>query len=415
MVNVVGNVRELQGAGRANALGLGPEALQGARGPAGPQPATREGGFGADGAEVSPEAQQEGAAANNKPEMRQQMQQAMNDARLTAEVQAVHQAQAAAQAAAQKAQQGQQQGGDAQQDPNAGQDQVAAAMQQLGQDYQNIKQNGGAISPQVEKLVQQTLGVGGQQNGDQQDQQKAQGAGQGQENGGPQGGQDAGGNGQPGGGEQPQAAGGPGGGEQPQAVGAPGGGAPGGGPGAGGPRGTGGAGEAAGAPDTATVSPPPELQGNDQRMADFINKYLQDQRSPAANQHAGEMMVKYGKQYKVDPMALLAVAGHETQFGKTGIGVRGMLGVGAYDANPRNAVNNPGFSGVENQIRRGAQTFAKLRARGGSGPNDAMGRQLAAVNRGGWATDRNWHNGVSAMYNKVSRAANQYNQTHPVA
>jgi hypothetical protein len=143
------------------------------------------------------------------------------------------------------------------------------------------------------------------------------------------------------------------------------------------------------------------LQGDDKKTADAINQYLTKKGSPAADKNAGELMVKYGKQYGVDPRALLAIAGQETQYGKLGVGVNGMLGVGAYDNDPNNSTRNKAFSGVETQIRRGAETFARLRAKGGASANDSMSAQLAAVNKAGWATDRNWHNGVSSIYNQI--------------
>jgi hypothetical protein len=373
-----------------------------------------EGGLpGGDLANFSPEALQQAGGAAMNPQMQQQMKQMMNDARLMSDIQAVEQAQMAAQqaqAAAQQVQQAAQQPqgpGQAPPDPTAAIAAAQGATQKLGSDYQNIKQGGGAISPQVEQQVRQVLGIDKQDAAQQQQAQQA-----------PQGGQDPAGQAGPGGpdaGPQGAAPGDAGTGPDDAGMG-PGDAGP--GPGDAGPGGpTGPTDGPAGAegPDQATATPPPDLSGDDRRQADFINDYLRQQGSPAAGQQAGELMVKYGKQYNVDPMALLAIAGQETVYGKKGIGVNGMLGVGAYDANPRNAVNNRSFSGVENQIRRGAQTFARLRARGGSNAQDSMGRQLAAVNRAGWATDRNWHNGVASHYNRIVRSANQYNQTHPAA
>jgi hypothetical protein len=147
------------------------------------------------------------------------------------------------------------------------------------------------------------------------------------------------------------------------------------------------------------------LTADDQKVADFINNYLEEKGSPAAGQGAGEMMVKYGKEYDVDPLVLLSIAGQETQYGKTGIGVNGMLGVGAYDSDPNNATRNPAFSGIENQIRRGAETFSRLRANGGSSSSDSIADQTAAVNKAGWATDQNWHNGVTSIYNSIAKQA----------
>lgn len=144
---------------------------------------------------------------------------------------------------------------------------------------------------------------------------------------------------------------------------------------------------------------------SDKDMASYIDSYLEKKGSPAAGSGAGAMMVKYGKENDVDPLVLLAIAGQETQYGTKGIGVNGMLGVGAYDADPRNAVNNEHFSGVENQIKIGAETFAKLRAKGGASSSDDMSAQTAAVNSAGWASDSNWHNGVDALYKSISADA----------
>jgi hypothetical protein len=117
------------------------------------------------------------------------------------------------------------------------------------------------------------------------------------------------------------------------------------------------------------------------------------------------MMVKYGKEYDVDPLVLLSIAGQETNYGKAGIGVNGMLGVGAYDSDPNNATRNPKFSGLENQIKVGAQTFANLREKGGSSSDASIADQTAAVNKAGWATDQNWHNGVTSIYNSIANKA----------
>jgi len=157
-----------------------------------------------------------------------------------------------------------------------------------------------------------------------------------------------------------------------------------------------------------TASAPINLTGNDKKTADFINDYLAKKGSPAAGKGAGEMMVKYGKEYNVDPLVLLAIAGLETGYGKLGVGVNGMLGVGAYDSDPNNSTRNPAFSGIENQIRVGAKTFANLRAKGGSSPDAPIGEQLLAVNRAGWATDPNWHTKVAGVYNNIVADAGRY-------
>ena len=74
------------------------------------------------------------------------------------------------------------------------------------------------------------------------------------------------------------------------------------------------------------------------------------------------------------------------------------MGVGAYDSDPNNATRNSKFSGVENQINVGARTFANLRAKGGSSADASIAEQTSAVNKAGWATDQNWHKGVTSIY-----------------
>lgn len=149
------------------------------------------------------------------------------------------------------------------------------------------------------------------------------------------------------------------------------------------------------APPSEPASPLLEgLRNNFSPDAMFIERHLEKSGSPAAGRGVGEMMVRYGREYDVDPRILLAIAGHETGYGKLGVGMNGMLGVGAYDSDPDNATRNPEFSGLENQVRKGAETFANLRARAGVGPDAPIEVQLQAVNRAGWATDPAWYLGV---------------------
>lgn len=137
----------------------------------------------------------------------------------------------------------------------------------------------------------------------------------------------------------------------------------------------------------------------DKGMSGFIDKYLQDRGSPAAGQGAGDLFTKYGKQYNVDPLVLLAISQHETNHGKLGVGIRKMLGVGAYDSNPNGKTP---YDGMEQQIRSGAKTFNNLRKKGGSSPDASIAQQLAAVNKAGWATDKQWHSKVMKHYNQIS-------------
>ncbi len=137
-------------------------------------------------------------------------------------------------------------------------------------------------------------------------------------------------------------------------------------------------------------------------MAKAIDSFLAEQGS-SAPEGTGALFVKAGKENDVDPLILLSIAGQETQWGKTGIGINGWMGVGAYDSDPNNATRNSKFSGVENQINVGARTFHNLREKGGSSSGDSIAAQTSAVNKAGWATDQNWHNGVTSIYqNKVA-------------
>lgn len=145
---------------------------------------------------------------------------------------------------------------------------------------------------------------------------------------------------------------------------------------------------------------PPELAGDDQKLAAFIDKELKG--TPLAGQGLGAHFVKAGRENKVDPLALLAISRHETGHGKLGVGVTKHMGVGAYDSNPNGKTK---FDGAVQQIYSGAKTFANLREKGGSNANESIDRQLSAVNKGGWATDKNWHKGVGKHYSDIANSA----------
>ena len=138
--------------------------------------------------------------------------------------------------------------------------------------------------------------------------------------------------------------------------------------------------------------------------AQAVDKYLSQKGSQAGKAKFGELAEKYGQQFDVDPLILLAIAGHETSFGTAGVGLNGLLGVGAYDSDPNNSTRNSKFSGVEQQLKVGAETFANLRKKGGSNSSDPINQQTAAVNKAGWASDPNWHNGIDRMYQQVKGA-----------
>lgn len=145
---------------------------------------------------------------------------------------------------------------------------------------------------------------------------------------------------------------------------------------------------------------PGTTAGDDPALASRIDDYLAGQGSPAAGQGAGDLMTRWGQEYDVDPMLLLAIAGHETGFGKLGVGMDKMLGVGAFDDNPDGQTH---FNGLSTQIEVGAKTFANLREQGGAGPDSSIEDQLRAAGQK-WATDPNWANGVMRHYQQIREA-----------
>jgi len=157
----------------------------------------------------------------------------------------------------------------------------------------------------------------------------------------------------------------------------------------------------------ANGAAPLNMNGQEAKTAKFIDQYLQKKGSPMAGKGAGEMMVKYAKEYNMDPLILLAIARQETNMGKAGIGINGCLGVGAYDSNPTNALTNPKFAGMENQLRVGAKTFDNLRSKGGSNANASVEQQIAAAGKK-WATDPNWAKGVTSIYNQIRSEFQQF-------
>lgn len=136
-------------------------------------------------------------------------------------------------------------------------------------------------------------------------------------------------------------------------------------------------------------------KSSDPELAAKIDAYLDERNSPGAG--SGNLFVENGKKHNVDPLLLLAIAGHETGYGTLGIGANGMLGVGAYDDNPENALNDPQFAGIANQLNVGGRTFAHWRQHFGGSPDDSIQDQVVMVGQK-WATDPNWHNGVMRHY-----------------
>jgi len=86
------------------------------------------------------------------------------------------------------------------------------------------------------------------------------------------------------------------------------------------------------------------------------------------------------------------------------------MGVGAYDHNPNGKTP---YDGAVQQIYSGAKTFANLRAKGGATAEDPMSKQLSAVNKAGWATDKKWHSGVGKAYNNIVDKANAGSGSKP--
>lgn len=281
------------------------------------------------------------------------------------------------------------------------QQEIAVTEQQLGQaqqsgDEQQVQQ----LSQKLEALkaeLAQLTGQGGEGAGAGGEGAPAGGGGGGAPEGG---GAPAGGGGAPaGGGGAPAGGGGaPAGGGGGAPDGGGGGAAPvngGGGANTGGANGTD---QVGGVQDTQQV--PPELAGDDKKMAEFIESKLAG--TPLEGKGLGAHFVAAGKKNNVDPLALAAISKHETGHGKLGVGVAKHMGVGAFDSSP----NTPRkWDGAVNQIYSGAKTFANLRRKGGSNADAPLGQQLAAVNRAGWATDKSWHSKVGKAYNSYASSA----------
>jgi hypothetical protein len=99
---------------------------------------------------------------------------------------------------------------------------------------------------------------------------------------------------------------------------------------------------------------------------------------------------QYGSLYGVDPLLLVAIGIHETNWGKTGLGRKGLiLGVGAYDSGPVYT-----WVGVQNQLQKGAELLAK---HGVKNVADVRAGKAAW-----WATDTSWATQVAAEYDKLS-------------
>ncbi|MCA9777523.1 MAG: glucosaminidase domain-containing protein [Candidatus Eremiobacteraeota bacterium] len=292
------------------------------------------------------------------------------------------------------------------------QQEIAQTEQQLGQAQQSGDQEAvQGLTQKLDALKAELAQLTGQGAGQEGGGAPAGGGGEGAPAGGgggaPQGGggggAPAGGGGAPaGGGGAPAGGGGApsGGGSAPSGGGNDGGAAP-----IGGANGANQGGDAGPLGQTSQV--PPELAGDDQKMAQFIESKLQG--TPLAGQGLGAHFVQAGKQNGVDPLVLASISKHETNHGKLGVGTRKHMGVGAFDSSPNKARK---WDGAVNQIYSGAKTFANLRKKYGSNENMPLAHQLRAVNgngtRSGWATDTNWHNKVGNTYNSYASSAKSF-------
>lgn len=104
---------------------------------------------------------------------------------------------------------------------------------------------------------------------------------------------------------------------------------------------------------------------------------------------------KYGKQYGVDPRLLLAIGGHETQWGTTGAGRPSQggyaLGYGVTDSGILSK-----YAGLQNQYMYGAKTLGSW---GVHSLADVMAGKAAR-----WATDPAWEKGVQSVYGTLNGA-----------
>lgn len=274
------------------------------------------------------------------------------------------------------------------QDPALLQQQLAQLQQQMQLAQQSGDDQGlAALAPQLEALLAQLLQLmGGQSATDFA-------------------GRDSGASSVSGGGASPVGGGGGGGGGA-SAGGGGGGGVSSGGGGGGsvGPSASGGGSSASETSASSAPSEiskvPPKLAGDDKELSQFIETQLKG--TPLEGHGLGAHFVKAGRDKDIDPLALVAISRHETNFGELGVGIEKHMGVGAFDSSP-NAPRQ--WDGAVNQIYSGATTFNNLREKGGSNAKAPLDEQLAAVNKGGWATDQSWHTKVGSHYNEIAEEA----------
>ena len=132
-------------------------------------------------------------------------------------------------------------------------------------------------------------------------------------------------------------------------------------------------------------------------IADFINDWLRIKRSPGLSLSLGEIMSDSGKDQDVEAFILLAIAAAETEYGKKGAGLDGLMGI-------------EDRSGAEEQIVEGAKLFNQLRERWEEDTDAPAANQIIAVNRAGWCEDLNWHKSVFKYYQEIKRAWERYSE-----
>ncbi len=159
----------------------------------------------------------------------------------------------------------------------------------------------------------------------------------------------------------------------------------------------------------ATTPQNAPLDKHDQKTADFLTRYIQTNGAKGLPDSIGESIVRTAQAHHMDPLLLAAIPGLETQWGRTGVGVKGMAGVGAYDNDPNNSVRNPVFSGLEKQINGAATAFENLRHRFGSNESKPILQQLRAANGHGrgYSTSTQWAGRVYGVYRNLLRASHQ--------
>lgn len=149
---------------------------------------------------------------------------------------------------------------------------------------------------------------------------------------------------------------------------------------------------------------PEGIRANDENMADFINKYLSLKASPVKNCKVGELMVKYGNKYGVDPLVLLAISAYETGYGKLNEGFIKIIGLDFKDAG---AGDKDEGKIIERQLEIGALNFRNMKLKAGVLKSEPLEHQLFKINRAGWSKNPDWHKGVLNHYGRIVAEANR--------